>query len=192
MDNNFTPSVHQFSYQPGGYPPGGYAPGPANYPYPGAQPGGPVGELAGLGGRIVAFLIDRFLVGIIIGAGYLVLGALMFAGAATQSEEGGTAAGIGAMLVVLVMIPAALAVMLFNEVYIAGKNNGQTIGKKLMKIRVAKEDGTPFGYMDAFLRNVIGYFISSLVCSLGFFWGLFDSRNQTWHDKLFHTFVVRA
>jgi uncharacterized RDD family membrane protein YckC len=191
MDNYSSRPVHQFSYQPGGYQPGGYPPpGPGNYP--GQQPWMPGGELAGLGGRIVAFLIDRFLIGIIIGAAYVIMILLAVAGAATQTEEGSTAGGIAAMLVFLVLFPAALLVMVFNEVYLAGKNNGQTIGKKLMKIRVAKEDGTPFGYMDAFLRNIIGYWISSLICSLGFFWGLFDSRNQTWHDKIFHTLVVKA
>src|SRR5215472_15868336 len=172
MTNDTSRSIHQSSYQPGGYqpggyPPSGYAPGPGGYQYPAQQPWMPGGEMAGLGGRIVAFLIDRFIIGIIVGIAYF-------------------------LMVWLVLIPAALLVMLFNEVYLAGKNNGKTIGKKLMGIRIAKEDGTQLGYMDAFLRNVIGYWISSLLCSLGFFWGLFDSRNQTWHDKIFHTLVVRA
>lgn|SRR5262245_39597040 len=192
MDDNTSRSIHHSSYQPGGYQPGSYAPGPGNYPYPQPQPWAPGGELAGLGGRIVAYLIDRFIVGIIIGAGYLLMLAIALAGAATQTDEGATVGSLGAMLVFFVLLPAALVVYLFNEVYLAGKNNGQSIGKKLMKIRIAKEDGTTFGYMDAFLRNVIGYWISGLICSLGFFWGLFDSRNQTWHDKIFHTLVVRA
>lgn len=197
MTNDTSRSIHQSSYQPGGYqpggyPPGGYAPGPGGYQYPAQQPWMPGGEMAGLGGRIVAFLIDRFIIGIIVGIAYFLMFMLIIAGAATQSDAGSSVAGIGILMVWLVLIPAALLVMLFNEVYLAGKNNGQTIGKKLMGIRIAKEDGTQFGYMDAFLRNVIGYWISSLLCSLGFFWGLFDSRNQTWHDKIFHTLVVRA
>jgi len=195
MNNDSTRWIHQSSYQPGGYqpggyPPGGYAPGPGGYQYPAQQPWG--GQMAGLGGRIVAFLIDRFIIGIIVGVAYFLMAMLIVAGAATQSDAGQSVAGLGILMVWLVVIPAALLIMLFNEVYLAGKNNGQTIGKKLMGIRIVKEDGTQFGYMDAFLRNVIGYWISSLVCSLGFFWGLFDSRNQTWHDKIFHTLVVSA
>jgi uncharacterized RDD family membrane protein YckC len=192
MDNYSSRSVHQFSYQPGGYPPPGYAPDPGNYPYPAPQPWAPGGELAGLGGRIIAYLIDGFLVGIIVVIGYGLMFAVMVAGAATQTDAGATIGGVGAMLLFLVLIPTAMAVRLLNEVYVAGKNNGQTIGKKMMSIRVAKEDGTQFGYMDAFLRNIIGYWISAFVCCLGFIWGLFDSRNQTWHDKIFHTLVVRA
>jgi uncharacterized RDD family membrane protein YckC len=132
------------------------------------------------------------MVGIIVGIGYALVAVIAVAGSATQTDAGATLGGVGAMLVLLILFPAALAVMLFNEVYLAGKNNGQTIGKRMMSIRVAKEDGTPFGYMDAFLRNIIGYWISGLICGLGFIWGLFDSRNQTWHDKIFHTLVVRA
>jgi len=195
MDNNHSSiPVHPSSYQPGGYQPGGYPPtsGPGGYQYPGQQPWAAPTQLAGLGGRIVAFLIDRFLVGIFLGIGYVLMIVIALAGAATQTDEGATLGGLGAALLMLVLIPVALAVMLFNEVYLAGKNNGQTIGKKLMKIRVAKEDGTPFGYLDAFLRNIIGYWISNLICGLGFIWGLFDSRNQTWHDKIFHTLVVPA
>jgi len=197
MNNDSTRSIHQSSYQPGGYqpggyPPGGYAPGPGGYQYPAQQPWVPGSQMAGLGGRIVAFLIDRFIIGIIVGVAYFLMAMLIVAGAATQSDAGQSVAGLGILMVWLVVIPAALLIMLFNEVYLAGKNNGQTIGKKLMGIRIVKEDGTQFGYMDAFLRNVIGYWISSLVCSLGFFWGLFDSRNQTWHDKIFHTLVVSA
>src|SRR5260370_12835657 len=137
MDNYSSVSVHQFSYQPGGYTPGGYNPGPGGYP--GSQPWSG-GQLAGLGGRIVAFLIDRFLIGIIIGAAYVLMGVLALAGASTQTDAGATLGGLGAMLVLLVLIPAALVVMLFNEVYLAGKNNGQTICKKMIKIRGGKED----------------------------------------------------
>jgi len=192
MDNYSSRSVHQFSYQPGGYPPPGYAPGPGNYPYPGQQPWAPSGQLAGLFGRIVAYLIDRFIVGFIVGIGYVFAFIVGMAGAVTQTDAGATVGALGAMVLILVLVPAALAMVLFNEVYLAGRNNGQTIGKKMMNIRIVKEDGTPFGYMDAFLRNIIGYFISSFVCGLGFIWGLFDSRNQTWHDKIFSTLVVQA
>jgi len=72
------------------------------------------------------------------------------------------------------------------------KSNGQTIGKKMMKIRIVKEDGTPIGYGDAILRNIIGYIISGALCYLGFIWALFDARKQGFHDKIFKTLVVAA
>jgi len=189
MDQGSSASVH-FSYQPGGYPPPqqpGYT--PYNVP-PAWTP--PTQPLADLGPRILAFLIDRFIFGAIIGVGYLLFIVIMLVGASSGTEEGQTAGSIIGILALFGVIAISLCLWLFNEVYLAGKNNGQTIGKKLMKIRIVKEAGGNFGYMDAFLRNVVGYWISSLVCSLGFFWGLFDNRRQAWHDKIFHTLVVAA
>jgi uncharacterized RDD family membrane protein YckC len=190
MDRGPSASLHSFSYQPGGYPPPPPGYSPYNAPPPGWIP--PNQALADIGPRIVAFLIDRFIVGVIIGVAYLLFIVIMLAGASTGTEAGQQAGSIVGLLAFVVLIPVSLALLLFNEVYVCGKNNGQTIGKKLMKIRVVKETGGNFGYMDAFLRNIVGYWISSLVCSLGFFWGLFDSKKQTWHDKIFHTLVVSA
>ena len=186
MSNFSASSIHQSSYQPGGY-----GAGPSGYQSYGTPPGGGQPQLAGLGQRILAFLIDRFLVGIVVGAGYLIGFIVIAIGGSTNSDAGAAVGAVG-FLIILVMAVLGLGVLLFNEVYLAGKNNGQTIGKKMMKIRITKDDGTAFGYGDAFLRNLIGYWISSLVCSLGFFWALFDQQRQTWHDKIFKTHVTAA
>ncbi|HEY6329460.1 MAG TPA: RDD family protein [Blastocatellia bacterium] len=183
------PSQH-FSYQPGGYPPPQPGYSPYNAPPPGWTP--PTPSLADWGPRIVAFLIDRFIAGAIIGAAYAIFIIIVLIGASSGTDAGAQAGSIIGLLALLVSIPVGFALLLFNEVYLAGKNNGQTIGKKVMKIRIVKEDGSNFGYMDAFLRNIIGYFVSGLVCYLGFFWVFFDNRRQGWHDKLFHTVVVSA
>ncbi len=44
----------------------------------------------------------------------------------------------------------------------------------------------------AAFRGTLGYYISGLVFSLGFIWAAFDSRKETWHDKLFDTWVVQS
>ena len=193
MNQGPSVSTHSFGYQPGGYPPPqqpGYT--PYNAPPPGWN--APNQELADLGPRILAYLIDSFIVGAIIGVAYGIVAVLILvmAGATSGSEAGQEASSLFILLICLVMIPLTLGITFFNLIYLAGKNNGQTIGKKVMKIRIVKEGGGSFGYMDAFLRNVVGYWISSLVCDLGFIWGLFDSRHQTWHDKIFKTVVVKA
>lgn len=41
------------------------------------------------------------------------------------------------------------------------------------------------------LREVIGKFVSGLVLGIGFFWAIWDKDNQTWHDKIAGTVVVR-
>lgn len=68
---------------------------------------------------------------------------------------------------------------------------GATLGKKVLKIRVQKESGQNLTLVDAILREVVGKFISTIVLFLGFFWMLWDPQKQTWHDKLAKSVVVK-
>ena len=184
MDNLATPTVYQSSYQPGGY-----SGGSSGY---GAAPQGSQPELAGVGPRILAFLIDGLIPGGIALVGYILAAVFVVGGASTQSQ-GASAAGAGiGILIFFVFYGGALVFSLYNHIVLVVKNNGQTIGKKMMKVRIVKEDGTAITYLDAFLRNVIGYLISGAICDLGFIWALFDARKQGWHDKIFKTLVVAA
>jgi uncharacterized RDD family membrane protein YckC len=67
---------------------------------------------------------------------------------------------------------------------------GMTPGKKLLGMRVIKEDGTSAGFFTMLIREWIGKAISGLILSLGFLWILFDRDKQGWHDKLMSTYVV--
>lgn len=79
----------------------------------------------------------------------------------------------------------------FYFVYFWSKNNGQTPGKKMMAIKVVKSDGSDLTVGNAIIRYV-GYFISSMVLCLGFFWIMFDKKKQGWHDKIAGTVVVKT
>jgi uncharacterized RDD family membrane protein YckC len=79
---------------------------------------------------------------------------------------------------------------LFYYVYFIG-SRGQTLGKMALGIKVVKTDGSPVGYLNAFLREVVGKFISGLVFGLGWLWMLWDVRKQTWHDKIANTIVLK-
>ncbi|TNF50636.1 RDD family protein [bacterium] len=70
-------------------------------------------------------------------------------------------------------------------------DSGQTLGKKLLGVCVVQTDGLPVSYSRA-LGRTVGYYISSLFFGLGFLWALWDGNNQTWHDKLAGTLVVRT
>ena len=67
---------------------------------------------------------------------------------------------------------------------------GTTPGKKLLGMRVVKEDGQDATFFTMLIREWIGKLISGLIFSLGFLWILFDRDNQGWHDKLLGTYVV--
>lgn len=77
-------------------------------------------------------------------------------------------------------------------VYFLARNEGQTIGKRMMKIRVVKLNGQPLTFADAALRCAIGYPVSSFFFFVGFLWALFDPKRQAWHDKFASTVVVRV
>lgn len=69
---------------------------------------------------------------------------------------------------------------------------GTTAGKQVMRIKVvSRVYETPDG-KTAFLRECIGKPLSALPLGLGFAWALRDARQQTWHDKLARTYVVKT
>jgi uncharacterized RDD family membrane protein YckC len=70
---------------------------------------------------------------------------------------------------------------------------GLTPGKWILGIRVVKrETGLAAGFWRMVLRQVVGQWVSAVVCYLGYIWALFDPNRQTWHDKLANTLVVRT
>ena len=182
MDNLSFPTVYQSSYQPGGYSGGG-----SGYPPPGSAGYEP----AGIGPRILAYLIDGCIIAGIILVG-VIIGTIFAAGGSATGSQGAATAGAGiGVLIYIIFYGGAFVFFLYNQIVLVVKNNGQTIGKKMMKIRIVKEDGTAMTYGDAFLRNIVGYIISG-ICYLGFIWALFDARKQGFHDKIFKTLVVPA
>jgi uncharacterized RDD family membrane protein YckC len=67
---------------------------------------------------------------------------------------------------------------------------GQTLGKRLLKIRVINQFGRPLGFACATMR-LLGYFLSGIMLSLGFIWIAFDREKRGLHDWLAGTYVVR-
>ncbi|MEW2303529.1 RDD family protein [Streptomyces sp. NPDC006655] len=69
---------------------------------------------------------------------------------------------------------------------------GQTIGKKALGIRLLKEaTGQPIGVGMAFVRR-IAHVLDSLACYLGWLWPAWDSKRQTFADKVCGTIVIRS
>ena len=70
-------------------------------------------------------------------------------------------------------------------------NGGQTLGNRLLGIRVVKSDGTPVTLGTAVVRW-IGLVLSVIVVFLGVIWVGFDPKKQGWHDKIAGTVVIRT
>lgn len=122
-------------------------------------------ELADIGTRFIAAIIDGLIIAVVNG---VLLGA--------AGNSGGVVSTI---------------ITFGYYWYFWTRNNGQTPGKTLMKIRVVKKDGTPMRDADAIVR-VIGYYIGGAILLLGFLWALWDPNRQGWHDKLANTYVVKV
>lgn len=129
-------------------------------------------ELAGLPQRLLAGVIDGFLQAFTLVVTVALIG-LVWGDAAE-----------------FLLQFAALIVPIGFNWYFWTRRNGQTPGKFALGIQVVKADGTPISDVDAVIR-AIGYQVSSLVFGLGYIWAIFDRNNQTWHDKLARTYVVR-
>jgi len=105
----------------------------------------------------------------------------------------------GAMLFVVGIVLGAIAkplqslgflIGLGYYIYLEGSPSGQTVGKKVMNIRIVDaENGGPIGYGRAALRY-FARILSAIPCLLGYFWMLWDKESQTWHDKITTDVVV--
>ncbi len=77
------------------------------------------------------------------------------------------------------------------ETILISQWNGQTIGKKIMGIKVVTTTGESLDWLKSFIR-AISRILSGIPLALGYFWMLWDEKSQTWHDKIADTFVVEA
>jgi uncharacterized RDD family membrane protein YckC len=137
---------------------------------------------AGFWIRFVAYSVDGAIVGLV----QFILGwLLVFATGMTGSMTGD---GQLAMSVVsgLLGITISFAYGIFFIGYC-----GQTPGKMLVRIKVIRTDGSAVTYGHAFLREVVGKFISGILLGIGYLMVAFDSQKQGLHDKIADTYVVK-
>lgn len=147
-------------------------------------------ELAGTGRRFVALFLDLvilFFLGIILN----VIIELIFPAPAyinyASTREYNVAFNAWYRFTYLSGVALNAAYYIFT----LSKMDGQTLGKRAMGIRVVRTDGQALSMLDAFLRNVIGYFVSIITIFIGFIWAIFDKENQAVHDKIAGTIVIR-
>lgn len=143
-----------------------------------APAAGPV-EAADFGQRLGAFLFDLLLFIIV----------LMVATFLLSSFSKKSIVSSNAMLAAFYL--AALALFSLNFVLLASRA-GQTVGKRLVGIRIVCENGEPVRLVNVLLRHCVGYTLSVFGGFLGFLWVIWDSKHQGWHDKIARTIVVLA
>ncbi|WP_051951334.1 RDD family protein [Actinacidiphila yeochonensis] len=156
--------------------------------------------LASWGARVGATLLDSLILFLVPGglymAGYLRL--VIHLGNRYQdcSDQGISHAACPVpqaqgSSIALILIGGLLSlVATFYVCYREGKT-GQSPGKRIVGIRLLREyDGRTLGFGLAFGRRLL-HFLDGAACYLGYLWPLWDSRNQTFADKIVHTVVIK-
>lgn len=81
-----------------------------------------------------------------------------------------------------------LGLTLLYELYCTGMA-GQTLGMRMVRIRVIGSRGRPPGAVRGLVR-VLAYTVSVLPGALGWLWALFDREHRALHDHLAGTYVI--
>jgi uncharacterized RDD family membrane protein YckC len=146
-------------------PAGGYAPAPSvGY---GQAPEAAGVPFANWGSRAVGALIDYIIPGVIADIFSII------------NRPLGTIVGL-----------LALAWAIYNSVI--GGQTGQSYGKKVAGTRlVSATTGQPIGGGMGFARYIV-HILDTLACLLGWLWPLWDSKRQTFADKILSTYVVKV
>lgn len=108
-------------------------------------------RVAGYGSRGLAAVIDIVTLGAVMLAEALVIGLAMY----LLSRFGGIALDVFSPWVIAALI--AVLFVTYWGYYIYGEvvRNGRTPGKRVMRIRVVREDGSRVGVLDSAIRNIV-------------------------------------
>ena len=146
----------------------------------------PALRYAGWWSRGGALLIDGLIVSVPSVVGIVMLVA---AGAAGDDDGNGAVALVG-----LLFIVCAIVLPFVYFPYLHSREHGQTWGKRATGVRVRTSDGSRLTGGRSFARYAIqvvfGIFYVPLL--LDYLWPLWDARNQSLHDKVVDSVVVRA
>jgi uncharacterized RDD family membrane protein YckC len=189
MSDSGTPPPDPYGQQPPP-PPNPYGQAPPAYGQPAY--GAPAAGYAHWGKRVGAYLLDGIATSIAalplwIGYGMLAASAETTTaadGTVTTTTEGG---GVVVLLIVLGII-TSLAFFVWNTCMKQG-STGYSIGKGVLGIKlIGEKTGQPIGAGMSFVRYLCH--ILDSICYIGYLWPLWDSKRQTFADKIIGTVVI--
>ena len=94
----------------------------------------------------------------------------------------------GDIAVMAIIFIGMIVFGIWNTIVRMGKT-GQSLGRKFLNIAVLDTNLKPIGLGNAVLREIIGRWISGLVCYIGYLNAFWDKDNQMWHDKMAKCYV---
>lgn len=151
------------------------------------------GHYAGFLSRAFALVIDFWVVsGILTIISFLINTLLGVVGLNIDACRAvASLTGVARIACLSTVLAALIAILLTTPLYytLCWTLVGQTVGQRLLGLRVIKLDGRHLGLRRSFLR-FIGYALCFVTLGIGFLWVLVDDRRMGWHDKLARTCVV--
>jgi len=136
---------------------------------------------AGFGPRAAAFIIDRVLLLIALAVVRVPFAIASFLGA-DRLMAGSFLFDHSILDVVCWLLASAYFVLMTWF-------GGATLGKMVMRLRVAREDGGDLRFIDVLYRETVGRFLSGILC-IGYLMVLGDKQKRAFHDWLCGTCVV--
>ena len=136
----------------------------------------PLANYAGFWIRVVAYIIDAIILGVLGG----IIDAIFQVNLQNPTSGNYTAAnGLG---------------VLISIAYFAGlwTYMGATLGQRIFGIRVVDANTGQQLTIGKALVRWVGLFIAFIVCFIGVIWVAFDPRKQGWADKIAGTLVLRC
>lgn len=141
--------------------------------------------LAPLPARVAAFVVDEFLLSMVVGLVTAAIGVEVtlapdvdFATALAETQR---------------QMQSWLPLIYATQVLFRWPWNaiGWSPGKRLLGLRVVNAEGQPPGLVRGFVRALFALG-SDLPLFMGYVWAFFDRERRGWHDHIARTWVVRA
>lgn len=134
--------------------------------------------------RVASFIIDGFIAGIPAFIGYVIDGPRTTTDLTTGTV---VTSGAGAIYFVLLLVSAIIG--FWNSCYRQGRT-GQSLGKQMVGTQcLAEATMQPIGVGMQFVRQVL-HIVDGIPCYLGYLWPIWDSKRQTFSDKIVKTVVI--
>lgn len=151
---------------------------------------GPYYQFGGFWRRLVAALIDGFIIMIFMIPVIIAYFAYLFTSFSKMDfNESSTdySSHFGAIYGILMLLFLAIP---FIYYWILMVKFNTTIGKKLLGMKIVKKDGSKITFGTVFLRQVIGAWVASFIFNLGYLWVGYDIKKRSWADMIAATYVV--
>lgn len=94
----------------------------------------------------------------------------------------------------VLMLLCALITVLYFTTYVPTKTNGQTLGQKLLKLKIENKDGSSRSYLQSFIRECVvkvsaaPLFLIFTIC----YFGLYAIAHRSWDVELPLDFILKT